>query len=93
MDKIVAAFAAVGMVLDFFPAEGDWRESWQYDGFNFNNNTLVQLYQGVNGLGRPAVFGDYTSESGQSYDLSSCKADWLENFGQHLAAMSRGEDW
>jgi hypothetical protein len=92
MDKIIAAFAAVGLVLDFFPANEDFRDLWQYDGFGKKVDVVVQLSCGINGLNREGIFGTYTAMSGKGWDLSCCKADWLENFGKDIAAIAQGKD-
>jgi len=92
MDKIIAAFAKAGLELEFFKGDEDLRDMWQYDGFGKKVDVVVQLCLGINGLGREGIFGTYTAVSGKGWDLSCCKADWLETFGADVAAMGQGKD-
>lgn len=91
MTIVAAAFAAAGLPLDYFPENDDFRELWQYDGFDYGKDIIVQLYVSVNGHNRPGIFGD-CEIAGQGYDLSCCAQDWMENFGEKvIKAISEGK--
>jgi len=88
MDKIVAAFKAAGMELEHFRPSGEFREMWQFDGGC--GGPLVQLYTGINGLHQPGIFGHYDDGKGNSWDLSCCKVNWMEEFGKYIPNMAMG---
>jgi hypothetical protein len=91
--KIIEAFAAVGITLEYIPADTNAKHDiWQYDGGP--NGAIIELWVGINGAGREGVFGTYDAgDFGQQYSLSSCMSDWLENYGQYLPFIAKGEDF
>jgi hypothetical protein len=91
IDDIINAFVACRMLLEYFEETEESVASLQWDGYDAEGGS-VQLTWGVNGLGRNGVFGSYTSNSGQVYDLSSNAEDWLENFAQYLPQIAKGRE-
>jgi len=97
LNTILAAFAAVGKELEFFPAdrkEGTV-EMWQHDGYNHDgcsNFVVIQFTLGFNGRCEVSLFGHYEAISGNTFSLSSPIRDWMENFGEYLPAIGKGKD-
>jgi len=90
MVAVVAAFAAAGLPLDYFPETEDTRELWQYDGFDHGNDILVQLYVSVNGHDNPGIFGD-CEVGGLGYDLTATAKYWMVDFGEKaIKAIAEG---
>jgi hypothetical protein len=94
LDKsILDAFEKAGLPLEFFtPESEDGMPMWQYDGYYDGSNVTVQLYVGLNGLGRVGVFGDYFANSNNIYSLTCNMSDWLGEYAKYLPAMKLGED-
>jgi hypothetical protein len=86
---IINAFKEAGLKLESYSDVN----LLQYDGYDYGNNILIQLNTGINGHNKPALFGDYHSNSGQVYSISGAIDDWMENFGEYLPYMAKGEDF
>ena len=92
--KIIKAFKNAGIALEYIPADANAKHAiWQYDGGL--SGVVVELWVGINGARREGVFGYYSTFKGQQYSLASCMNDWLENYGEYLHYMAKGEefDW
>ncbi len=90
MAIVAAAFASAGLPLDYYPKDEENRELWQYDGFDYGKDILVQFYVGTNRAAIPTIFGD-TDIAGTTYDLTCCAENWMTDFGEKaIKAISEG---
>ena len=89
MDSIINAFANAGLALDYFSD----CDLYQYDGYDHGNNILVQFNTGINGNNKPAIFGEYRSNSDQSYSITGTIEEWVDEFSKYLPYMAKGEDF
>lgn len=88
---IIAAFSAHGIELTHYPEHNEGRGTWQYDGGP--DGAIIELWVGINGANREGVFGTYDAgDFGNSYSLSCCMSDFVENHADSFKDMAAGRE-